>query len=96
MIKTKKIPNNEVFNVCSNNPINLNYVIKLLQKNLGKTKIRKRTLQKADVIKTHGCNKKINKLVSFKNYTNFYYGLEKTIQWSIKNKKLWIDSYNNK
>ena len=82
LIKTKKIPNNEVFNVCSNNPINLNYVIKLLQKNLGKTKIRKRTLQKADVIKTHGCNKKINKLVSFKNYTNFYYGLEKTIQWS--------------
>ena len=82
LIKTKKIPNNEVFNVCSNNPINLNYVIKSLQKNLGKTKIRKRTLQKADVIKTHGCNKKINKLVSFKNYTNFFYGLEKTIQWS--------------
>ncbi len=82
LIKTKKIPNNEVFNVCSNNPINLNYVIKLLQKKLGKTKIRKRPLQKADVIKTHGCNKKINKLVSFKNYTNFFYGLEKTIQWS--------------
>ena len=82
LIKTKKIPNNEVFNVCSNNPINLNYVIKLLQKQLGKTKIRKRALQKADVIKTHGCNKKINKLVSFKNYTNFFYGLEKTIQWS--------------
>ena len=84
LVKTKKIPNNQVFNVCSNNPINLNYVIKSLQKNLGKTKIRKRTLQKADVIKTHGCNKKINKLVSFKNYTNFVNGLEKTIQWSKK------------
>ena len=84
MVKTKKIPSNQVFNICSNNPINLNYVIKLLQKNLGKTKIKKRKLQKADVIKTHGCNKKINKLVSFKNYTNFVNGLEKTIQWSKK------------
>ncbi len=84
LVKTKKIQNNQVFNICSNNPINLNYVIKLLQKNLGKTKIKKRTLQKADVIKTHGCNKKINKLVSFKNYTNFVNGLEKTIQWSKK------------
>ena len=84
LVKTKKIQKNQVFNICSNNPINLNYVIKLLQKNLGKTKIKKRTLQKADVIKTHGCNKKINKLVSFKNYTNFVNGLEKTIQWSKK------------
>ncbi len=84
LVKTKKIQNNQVFNICSNNPINLNYVIKLLQKNLGKTKIKKRTLQKADVIKTHGCNKKINKLVSIKNYTNFVNGLEKTIQWSKK------------
>ena len=84
LVKTKKIPSNQVFNICSNNPINLNYVIKLLQKNLGKTKIKKRKLQKADVIKTHGCNKKINKLVSFKNYTNFVNGLEKTIQWSKK------------
>jgi len=84
LIKIKKISNNEVFNVCSNNPINLHKVIKNLDKIMGKTKIQKRELQQADVIKTHGCNKKINKLVSFKNYTNFEKGLKKTIEWSTR------------
>ena len=79
----KKIKySNEIFNICSNKPLNLHYVIKKLEKHLGKAKIVQRKLQQADVIKTHGSNKKINKATSFKNYKKFEEGLKKTIEWS--------------
>ena len=79
----KKIKySNEIFNICSNKPLNLHYVIKKLEKHLGKVKIVQRKLQQADVIKTHGSNKKINKATSFKNYKKFEEGLKKTIEWS--------------
>ena len=82
LTKINKCSNNEILNICSNNPIKLHYVIKNLENRIGKIKIIKRKLQQADVIKTHGCNKKINKMTSFINYTNFKEGLIKTIEWS--------------
>jgi len=38
-------------------------------------------LQKADVLKTHGCNKKILKIVKFKKFTNIFSGFDQTIKW---------------
>ena len=44
--------------------------------------------QKADVLKTHGDNKKIKKFLNIKKFTNFDKGLKKTIDWYVKN-KIW-------
>ena len=82
LLKIKIKSSNEIFNICSNKPLNLHYVIKKIEKHLGKLKIIKRKLQQADVIKTHGSNKKVNKVSSFKKYRKFQDGLKKTIEWS--------------
>ena len=82
LMKKKIKSSNDIFNICSNKPLNLHYVIKKLEKHLGKVKIVQRKLQQADVIKTHGSNKKINMATSFKNYKKFEEGLKKTIEWS--------------
>ena len=50
----------EVFNVCSNKPINLKKYLNYIEKNLDKkAKIKNLKLQQGDVVKTHGDNKKI-------------------------------------
>ena len=59
-------------------------LIKIIERKLGKISISKRKLQRADVIKTHGNNKKIIKITSYKDFTNFEEGLSKTIDWSKK------------
>jgi len=77
----KKI-SHDVFNICSNNPIKLfkiiNKINKLTQK---KPKLFKRSLQKADVIKTHGSNKKIISLIGKNKFTSIDIGLKKTVDW---------------
>ena len=38
-------------------------------------------MQKADVLKTHGDNKKIIKRTGFKKFTSIDLGLLKTVEW---------------
>ena len=46
-----------------------------------KPKMIKRSLQKADVIKTHGDNKKILNIVGKMKFTDLDLGLKNTIKW---------------
>ena len=62
----KKIKNFEVLNVCSNNPVKLSKIIRIMKINKITPKIKKTSLQMADIIKTHGDNKKILKITKFK------------------------------
>ena len=82
LIYSKKKLKHEIFNVCSNKPKKLNDIIKkvnfLTQK---KPKLFKRKLQQADVVKTHGNNKKINSFVGYQNFTSIDTGLKKTVKW---------------
>ena len=64
--KHKKIKANDIFNICSNNPQRLSYILTFMKKNNILTKIKKVSLQQADIIKTHGDNKKIIKITGFK------------------------------
>ena len=84
LLKAKKQPSNQILNICSNKPLKLLKIIKIIERKLGKIYITKRKLQRADVIKTHGNNKKIIKITSYKDFTNFEEGLSKTIDWSKK------------
>ena len=82
MLKLNNRPSFEILNICSSNPIKLTEVINLIQKKIKKIKIHKKGLQVADVLKTHGCNKKIKKITKFKKFLSFESGIEKVINWS--------------
>ncbi len=82
LVFTKKRLTHEIFNICSNNPKRLTDIIKKI--NLlthKKPKLFKRKLQKADVIKTHGNNKKIKKFIGSQNFTSIDRGLKMTVEW---------------
>tara|TARA_B100000029_G_scaffold514842_1_gene619267 strand:- start:4009 stop:4968 length:960 start_codon:yes stop_codon:yes gene_type:complete len=74
--------NHDVFNICSNNPISLMKIVQQLNYLSGKKcKIKKTKLEKVDVIKTHGNNKKIIKLVKKTKFLELEKGLENTFKW---------------
>ena len=71
-----------IFNISSNRPINLSIVMKKINTLTSKKpKMIKRSLQKADVIKTHGDNKKILNIVGKMKFTNLDLGLKNTVEW---------------
>lgn len=72
----------EIFNICSNNPVSIKWVLDQINKEFGQPKIIKKPKQKADVYKTHGNNKKISKITKFKNYTKISKGLANVIDWA--------------
>ena len=82
IFRKNKKTKHEIFNICSNNPIKLISIINQL--NLlthKKPKTLKRGLQEADVIKTHGSNKKILSLVGKQKFTSIKVGLKNTVEW---------------
>jgi UDP-glucuronate 4-epimerase len=81
LLKCKKIPQNEILNICSSNPINIIKFLRIIEKNTKKIKLYKRLIQKADVIKTHGDNKKIKKYKLIKKFTSFETGILNTLSW---------------
>ena len=87
MLVSRKIPKNEVLNICSNKPVNILKLVKIVEKYSKKIKLHKRKIQKADVLKTHGDNKKIIKYKLIKKFT--------PIETGIKNTLTWYRKYNN-
>ena len=78
----------EIYNVCSNKPINLKQLLIIINKFISLPKIIKRPMQKADVKKTHGSNLKILKNTNFKKYTDLKTGIDNTIHWYKKYYKI--------
>ena len=81
----KKISGHHIFNVCSNKPQN---ILKIIQKftKYNKTKVEMISINKADVLKTHGNNYKIKKFIKYKKFSNFDLLFNKTFEWYKKNK----------
>ena len=79
----KKLKGFNIFNICSNKPIKITKIISLINKKLNKNKLKiiKLGLQKADVIKTHGSNYKIKKILKLKNFTSINKGVNNLIDW---------------
>ena len=84
-----KIKNNGhlILNICSNKPVSITKVIGEINKYIGKEKLKinKIKLQKADVIKTHGDNKKVTNLTKFKKFTPIEKGIKNLTSWYKKN-----------
>tara|TARA_B100001121_G_C18634619_1_gene596051 strand:- start:275 stop:1249 length:975 start_codon:yes stop_codon:yes gene_type:complete len=87
LMNLKKIKQKKhiIFNICSNKPVKLTSLIHILNLKGIKIKLKMAPLQLADIIKTHGCNKKL--LKNFKNFkfTPFEKAFDKTINWYQKN-----------
>jgi len=79
--KNKKIKDFEILNICSNNPIPLKKVIETMRANKIIPKVKKTSLQMADIIKTHGDNKKILKITKFKKFSSVEESIKKTVIW---------------
>jgi UDP-glucuronate 4-epimerase len=87
LLKTNKnLP--RLINMCSNNPVSILNLVKLVEKYTKKIKFIKRKIQLADVIKTHGDNSLINKFKLINKFTSIEKGIEKTINWYKKYNKL--------
>lgn len=80
-LKIKNKFKNEIYNICSSKPVHLKTMIKYISKHVELPKIKKVSLQKADIIKTHGNNKKIIKVTNFKKFTKTSVAIENTINW---------------
>lgn len=81
-LNEKKYFRNNIFNICSGNPINLISYLKFIDKTFGKKcNIKKIPKQNIEILKTHGSNEKIRKLVKKKNFINYKDGLIKTVNW---------------
>ncbi len=76
----KKITGSKIFNICSNKPQNILKLINNFKKK-NKLNIKMTPLHKADVIKTHGNNSKIKKLLTNIKFTNFNKGFDMTYKW---------------
>ena len=77
----KKLKKNDVLNICSNKPMNLLNVISFMMKNGIKPKITKVKLQQADILKTHGDNKKLFKYIGRKKFGNWRTSVRNLILW---------------
>ncbi len=78
----------EIFNICSNNPTKLSKILKIFAKERKDKKnkfVRYQKFQTGDVIKTHGSNLKILKMIKEYKKTNIEEGIFKTFKWFKKN-----------
>ena len=84
----KRFKGYNIFNVCSNNPIKITKIIQKINSFLDKknVKIKKLGLQRADVIKTHGDNKKIKKTLQLRSFTSIDDGILSLIDYPINQK----------
>tara|TARA_Y100000992_G_scaffold301663_1_gene273151 strand:- start:1275 stop:2084 length:810 start_codon:yes stop_codon:yes gene_type:complete len=81
----KKLKNLDILNICSNKPVKLKSIIELMKKRNIKPLIKKAPLQKADILKTHGNNSKVLKIIKFKKFEKLEVALNRTVDWYQKN-----------
>ena len=77
---------NLIFNVCSNNPIQISKIVNFFRKKVGIIKIKKIKRNKLDVKNTHGDNSMVRKFTNFNNFTNYKKGILTSYKWYNNNK----------
>jgi UDP-glucuronate 4-epimerase len=87
LIQKKITKKYQIFNICSNKPINLKLLINKINKI---TKIKNKTFKvkrnHADVLITHGDNSKIKKYLKIYKFRNIFNEIKEVINWYTKNK----------
>ena len=89
LIKKKITKKFQIFNICSNDPIDLNKLVKFISNFVNiKPKIIKKKRNNIEVLKTHGDNKKILSFLKIKLTKNIFFELPTIIEWYKKN-QIW-------
>ena len=89
LIKKRIAKKFQIFNICSNNPIELNKLVKFISNFVNiKPKLIKKKRNNIEVLKTHGDNKKILSFLKIKLKKNIFFELPKIITWYKKN-QIW-------
>ena len=89
LIKKKITKKFQIFNICSNDPIDLNKLVKFISDFVNiKPKIIKKKRNRIEVLKTHGDNKKILSFLKIKLKKNIFFELPAIIEW-YKKKQIW-------
>jgi len=78
----------DIFNICSSKPVKITEILRIINNFKIKTKIIKKPLHAADVLKTFGDNKKVIRIVNKVKFTNYKTGVQNTVKWYKKNKHL--------
>ena len=78
----------DIFNICSSKPIKITEILKIINSLKIKTKITKKPLHAADVLKTFGDNRKVKRIVKKVKFTNYKIGVQNTVKWYKKNSSL--------
>lgn len=78
-IKIKK--KYDIFNICSNKPLNISRLIKYINSKIVKVKYTNISKNPLDVNKTHGSNNKVTKLINYKKFTDAKFGIKKLFEW---------------
>jgi UDP-glucuronate 4-epimerase len=88
LIKIKINKKHAILNICSSRPLKLTYVINKLSKITSFKKIKKMKLNNVEVLRTHGDNTKLLRIIKNFKFTKFETGLKNTYNWYLKFKKL--------
>ena len=76
-----------ILNICSNKSLKLTNIIKMIDiLTLNKPKIKKISMHKADLYKTHGDNSLVKKITGVKKFIDISIGLKNTVKWFVNNK----------
>jgi UDP-glucuronate 4-epimerase len=89
-LSSKIKTNGKIFNLSGSRPIKIISFIEKIRKILKKDiKIKMMPRRNAEVLKTHGSNKKLINFFNYKRFSSLDYGLKKTIKWfnTYKHKK---------
>ena len=87
LIYTKLKNKHLIINICSNKPLKLTNIInKINQLTMNKPRIKKRSMQRADIYKTHGDNGLVKRVSGIKKFTDISIGLKNTVKWFVNNK----------
>ena len=73
-----------IYNVCSSRPIKITRILNIIDKFFLKPKIKFTGFQNADVLNTHGCNKRLVKITKHKSFYPLEKAVENTCNWAIK------------
>ena len=89
LISVKIKANHSIYNICSNKPVKITKVIDIINKYAKKKiKISKTNLQLADILKSHGDNNKIMRLIKKPKLTSLDLGIRNLIKWFLQYNKL--------
>lgn len=84
MMKNYKTLDNDIYNICGGNSVNIFNLVKEFSKN-NKIKVRKKPKNPADLLKTHGSNKKLLKKIGNFSFKKIDKKLPIVFDWYKKN-----------